>query len=326
MAPSKLRAIRIVKVHPTKLREFAAKKKSPRKTKGGHHAPGAAPIAPGFKPRPDLNLQQFRGKTVQALSFTNVYLGSSAWADSDIANIDQSLSAAMSDPTLNNVIAQYFSGPITSTFLGSRRSTAPVDATYTRDSVSQTLNQLVSSGQLAGVDFPNAVINLLLPPGTILDTTASAGVGDLDDKDSSLNGLGGYHGSHVAPDGTVIYFAAAVYSEQKGNETNGIPIWPDSWKNVVATLYHELNEARTDADVEDAMRKNNNDLLGWYSTSANGEIGDIPIAEAGNDLHAVFVEVTLASGLTAPVQLMWSNAAGGPGEPFASVGAHQPMH
>jgi hypothetical protein len=207
----------------------------------------------------------------------------------DIANIDQSLAAGMSDPTLNNVIQQYFQGPITSTSLPSRRSDAPVDATYTRDSVSRTLDQLYSSGQLAAVDFPNVVINLLLPPGTILDTTAAGGVGDLDDKDSSLQGLGGYHGSHVAPDGTVIYFAAAVYSQQTNSQTNGIPVWPDSWKNVVATLYHELNEARTDADVEEAMRRNNDNLLGWYSQSG-GEIGDIPINEAGNDLHSVFVE------------------------------------
>ena len=35
---------------------------------------------------------------------------------------------------------------------------------------------------------------------------------------------------------------------------NGIPVFDRPWKNVVATLYHELNEARTDADVEDAIR------------------------------------------------------------------------
>jgi hypothetical protein len=37
-----------------------------------------------------------------------------------------------------------------------------------------------------------------------------------------------------------------VFSE--GN--NGIPAFDESWKNVVATFYHELVEARTDADVE----------------------------------------------------------------------------
>jgi len=83
MGPSRSRATRIVKVHPTK-----------RSTR-----------------RPDLNLQTFRGKTVQALSFTNVCLGSSAGADS---------------------------------FLVGRRSNALVDATFTRNSASQTLNPLTS--------------------------------------------------------------------------------------------------------------------------------------------------------------------------------------
>jgi hypothetical protein len=142
-------------------------------------------------------------------------------------------------------------------------------------------------------------------------------VGDLDDKDSSLEGLGGYHGSHVADGGTTIYFAAAVYSQTTAKGHNGIPVWPDSWKNVVATLYHELSEARTDADVEAVNRTSNNNLLGWYSTKG-GEIGDIPITQAGNDLQSVFVEVALQSGQSAPIQLMWSNAAEGPGEPFTT--------
>src|SRR5579864_8615443 len=116
MAPSKSIRIRIVKVHPDKLREFSAKKVPPRRPKVNHPAPGAAPIAPGFSPQPSLDLQYFSGKTIPALSFTNIYLGSPGWVDSDITNIDQALAAAMSDPTLNNVIQQYYSAPITSAF------------------------------------------------------------------------------------------------------------------------------------------------------------------------------------------------------------------
>jgi hypothetical protein len=36
-----------------------------------------------------------------------------------------------------------------------------------------------------------------------------------------------------------------------------IVVFDQPWKNVVATFYHELNEARTDADVEDAIRAGN---------------------------------------------------------------------
>jgi hypothetical protein len=304
----------IVKVHPEKLRTFLA---SPRKK----HPPRQAgqPIAPGFKPDRSYALKNHNGKTIQSLSFTNVYLRVGDWAPADMANIDAALAAAMSDPKLNDVIQQYFgSQPISTTFLGSKKSDAPVPATFDRDSVSSSLDQFYNAGQLAGIDFPNTVVNLLLPPGIILDTTGAGALrkgGDADDKDSSLQGLGGYHGSHKTADGTTIYFAAAVYSQQTAKGTNGIPVWPDSWKNVVATLYHELNEARTDADVEQVNATGNNDLLGWYSQKG-GEVGDIPIELAGNDLQLVFVEETLQNGQIVPIQLMWSNAAAGPGVPF----------
>src|SRR4051794_3191069 len=70
------------------------------------------------------------------------------------------------------------------------------------------------------------------------------------------------------------------------------------WKNVVATFYHELIEARTDPDV-------NHSILGWYCDgkemppgsgfNIGGEIGDIPIliAErfANGDISKVFKDV-----------------------------------
>src|SRR5512142_2055630 len=66
------------------------------------------------------------------------------------------------------------------------------------------------------------------------------------------------------------YYAIGVYSEQLADgSTNGIPVFDAPWKNVVATFYHELNEARTDADVEDAIRAGNDPsatkFLGWVS-------------------------------------------------------------
>ncbi len=78
--------------------------------------------------------------------------------------------------------------------------------------------------------------------------------------------------------------------------------------------------ARKDNDsipVDSTDRNKDDKMLGWYSTSANGDIGDIPMNEAGANLRSVMVEVGLVSGGTAPIQLMWSNAVGGPEGPFA---------
>jgi hypothetical protein len=60
-------------------------------------------------------------------------------------------------------------------------------------------------------------------------------------------------------------------------------------------------------------------VLGWYAdVDGGGEIGDIPMNEAGEagNLRLVMVEVRLANGNTAPIQLMWSNAVAGPQGPF----------
>ena len=223
---------------------------------------------------------------------------------------------------------QYFpSVPAISTnFLGSAKVPGAVAGPFSRDSVNPAIASLIQNGALNGTDFDNTVICLLLPPGAILTTDAAGGIGKAvgkgkgkgeDDKDSSQEGLGGYHGScHIGANR--VYFAAGVYSQFINGQPNGIPVWPDSWKNIVATFYHELNEARTDPDVEESMRQNKDSLLGWYSTAQNGgEVGDIPMNEAGANLRSVMVEVGLVNGNTAPIQLMWSNSVGGPEGPFA---------
>jgi hypothetical protein len=300
----------IVKVDPEVLIALAGHKSVKRK------------IAPGFRAHKKLNLTNHGGKTIPNLSFRSFYVAGASWAASDIQNIDTALSGALADPHLNNVMLQYFPGAaaVPVAFAGSAKLPGTAPATFSRDDVNVVLSGLINDGTLAGTNFDTAVICLFLPPGSILTTDAAGGVGKLkgpDDKASSLQGLGGYHGScHIGAQR--VYFAVGVYSEFINGAPNGIPIWPDAWKNVVATFYHELNEARTDPDVEEAIRTNNDALLGWYSDAANGgEIGDIPINEAGSNLRAIMLEVTLANGQTAPVQLMWSNAVGGPEGPFA---------
>jgi hypothetical protein len=263
----------------------------------------------GFPANPSLNLQRYAGRTIEHLTFTHVYLGDAAWHPDDVHQIDWALPAAMRDSHLNNVLAQYFpDGEPTAAFAPSRILDGPLPNRVYRD----TVEGIVKTLDLSRFDLASTVFCLLLPRGVVLVDGVSTGHNGVD----SEHGLGGYHGSIHAKRKT-IYYAVAVYSEG----TNGIAVFPEAWKNTCAVFYHELCEARTDPDVEDAIHAGNSphadDLLGWYSPRG-GEIGDIPLEEAGANLTAVMKEVKLASGgKTVPVQLMWSNAVAGPEGPIA---------
>jgi len=282
--------------------------------------PQAEVIAPGFRPRPKLDLHDRGGKIIPDLIFTNFYVGGAAsWDPADIKNIDNNLSAAMSDQGLNNVLLQYFRGApaITSTFRPSTVLTGSKPTTVSQPDVEQMVRDLQGAGKLNGFDFGNTLLNFMLPRGTILTIGDGGGdqvpakssrrsSGEVEEKASSLEGLGGFHGSvQIGP--LILYYAVGVFSEG----ANGIVAFDQSWKNVVATFYHELNEARTDADVE-------TNQVAWVNNEVPGEeIGDIPMTLAGADLIKVMLEVPLSDGSgTVPIQLMWSNAVHGPEGPI----------
>src|SRR5439155_3493531 len=236
------------------------------------------------------------------------------------------------------VIAQYFSdGKPTTAFKPSRILEQRLPGRVYRDTVEGLVAALEGSNGLSGFDLASSVFCFMLPRGVVLvDGNTGEQRREKDDHEDaprhnpalaernealdSKHGLGGYHGSvhpkHGSRTGTG-YYAVAVYSESG----NGIVAFDRPWKSVCATLYHELCEVRTDPDVEDAIRAGNTpraaDYLGWYSPKG-GEIGDIPMEEAGEDLGAVMREVPLADGSgTVPIQLMWSNAVAGPEGPIA---------
>jgi hypothetical protein len=296
--------------------------------------PSPTEIAGGIKPSPTHDLIFHGGKIIKDLNFSNFYVGADEWPKSDMTNIDRSLAAAMSDADLNNVMVQYFDGPITSTFKGSTALPGPAPSIVSQGDVEALLTTLASQGRFDPFDPASTVFNFLLPPGTVLNTDAGS-TGGLDqataqaalkrgpiphdDEDDSLHGLGGYHGSVHVQSGKTFYYAVGVYSETRADGTeNGIPVFDAPWKNVVATFYHELNEARTDADVEDAIRAGNSGtkFLGWTSRQGE-ECGDFPVFEAGADLAKVFQEVPLTiGGGTVPVQFQYSNAVQGPEGPI----------
>lgn len=274
-------------------------------------------LAPGFRAEPGLDLRYLGGKTIPRLAFTDVYLGS--WDAAERTRLDRAIAAAMADPHLNNVLAQYFPGDtVGSTFAGSHSHPGSVPPRVYRDTVEAIVSELDRDGALAGLDLGASAVCLLLPEGAVLVDGDS---GDPGEHVDSTHGLGGYHGSVHLRRGKrgreAVYYAVAVYS--KG--ANGVVAFAEPWQNVCATLYHELCEIRTDPDVEDAIRAGATPgaerLLGWYSPHG-GEIGDVPMAEAQGMVDLVMKEVPLADGSgTVPIQLMWSNAVDGPEGPIS---------
>ena len=285
-------------------------------------------IAPGLPPTPAHDLIYHGGKTIPALTFTNFYIAGDSWQASDIQNIDWALAAAMTEPTLNNVMAQYFSAVPTSKFMSSQKLPGSGPANFSQGDVEQLVSQLSGQGKFSGFDLSSTVFNFMLPRGTVLNDDAlpggiqgghrvedrRRGVPEEEEADSR-HGLGGYHGS-VLVGGKAIYYAIGVYSEAANGQTNGIPVFDAPWKNVVATFYHELNEARTDPDVEQVINGGPSSLLGWTSRQGE-ECGDFPVFEA-NPLTEVFQEVPVAGGKTVPVQFQYSNDDHGPQGPVAS--------
>jgi len=311
----------------------------------GFHArksmPGTGAIAPGISPTPSHDLIFHGGRTIADLVFTNFFVGgSAAWKASDMQNIDKALAAAMSDVDLNNVMVQYYaSGHISSTSRPSQTLAGPPPRVFSQGDVESLVQELFTSGKLGGFDFPSTVFNFMLPSGAILNTDTAPTGGTTqphgkktdgvkkqslgEDEEDSTQGLGGYHGSvHVGSGSSakILYYAVGVFSENLPDGTvNGIPVFDQPWKNVVATFYHELNEARTDPDVEDAIRAGNDPaaekFLGWTSKQGE-ECGDFPVFEA-NPLAQVFKEVKLTDGSgTVPVQFQYSDAAHGPEGPI----------
>jgi hypothetical protein len=276
---------------------------------------------------PSYNLVYQGGKTIPHLTFTFTLLyvgGAGAWSGSDRANIDQAISGAMADRDLNNVVQQYFSGTIiTSAFHPSRVLSGSPPATVSQSNAEQIMSNLYQQGQLSGFDYSQTVFGLVLPSGTVLnDNSSSSGLSvralsaagaASTTSVSSLEGLGGYHDA-VQVGNTTLYYAIVVYAEHlSSGQDNGIVAFDQPWKNVVAALYHELNEARTDPDV--------NGTPGWISNPISDfggqsvEVGDAPVFEAGNNLSLVFREVPLVNGGTAPVQFLWSDDVSGPEGP-----------
>lgn len=308
---------------------------------------------------PAEDLRYRGGYIIPDLAFVNLYVGGDQyWNMAEVKLIDEAIAAAMSDRRLNNVMRQYFNNAeISCTAFPSHPLTGYKPELMTQGDVEYSLSYLYENGFLKNYDLSTTVFNFLLPPGTILNdetrrrattvtgrqnasafrrasstdsasrfsshaTTESAETPPLlavENESDSTMGLGGYHGS-IHKGQQTIYYSVDVYSERRSDgSTNGIPVFKESWKNIVATLYHELQEARTDPDVEDVIRNPTDpraeQWLGWVSNKGE-ECGDYPI-DAVKQLGSVVQEVPLADGSgMVPVQFQYSNAVHGPEGPI----------
>ncbi len=275
-------------------------------TKRGDAWASPSALAPGIAPASSADLVFRGGKVVPAMEFQNVYIGGkTSWTQSDVTSIDRAIDLAMKDKRLNNVMKQYF--PKTGIECQMRDSilhAGKKPAAMDESAVQAMVVALYDTGGLKKTDLDTCIFNLILPRGSTLSL----------DGASSLEGLGGFHGStHIVRGGKAItlYYSANVYSmELDAFRQNGIVAFPRPWQNVVATLYHELNEFRTDPDVSDAIANADNGFCGWTSKSGQ-EVGDQPIFKAGANLSLVFQEVQSTIGINLPIQFMYSNKVHG---------------
>lgn len=308
----------------------------------GDSRPNARPVAysaensAALPATPGEDLRYRGGKTIRDLTYINIYVGGpQAWAESDRKNIDWALNAAMIDPHLNHVLMQYFNDqPISANYRGSFLLNGYSPTRVTQSNMRQLVSSLDQMGSFSQLPAGSAAINFILPRGVVLEDPSLGSVQPPSgspipsaDEGNSLKGLAGYHGS-VKLGARTLYYSVAVYSERLPNgQTNGVPVFEVPWKDICATLYHQLQEIRTDPDSDDAISSGNQQYVGWASDRGE-EISDLPVKadSADGQLDQVFREVPLANGSArVPVQLMYSNAVHGPEGPIAQPHKGSPL-
>ena len=291
-------------------------------------------LAAGVPRTPEEDLKYRGGKTVRDLAYVNIFVGGKElWNPSDRENIDWAMEAALQDPNLNHVMMQYFDDqPISAEALGSFYLSGYKPKVVLQSNIRDVVTSLYKSGAFKGLPLTRTCINFLLPQGATLEDPNTARAEAIhkanpaipfEDEATSREGLGGYHGSvHLGAE--TVYYAVCVYSERRADGfTNGIPAFPEPWKSTAATFYHELQEFRTDADVDDAMEGRAN-ALGWTSDTGL-ECGDFPLSEAPT-LQSMFQDVPLSDGRgVVPVQFQYSNAVHGPEGPIDAPHRGKPL-
>lgn len=210
----------------------------------------------------------------------NIYLGdywNTAQGKSDAAHNDAFAADVMNSKYMD-VLKQYGVGH--GSFAGSSVMAGAAPKSVNESDIQAIVKKAIAAGGQSS--DPQAIHTVVLPPGTVL-TDGSA---------TSLQGLGGYHGSYKGADGKPVYYAAIVYGQgQNGIDFNGKP-----QDNISVTESHEWAEACTDPDVNSPI---SGKKLGWYNDN-QGEVGDEAI-------NALPLSQTTGTVDGYAVQKEWSN-------------------
>jgi hypothetical protein len=136
-------------------------------------AAGTGPIiVPGIEPTPEHDLHNRGGKTIVDLHYVNVFVGD-RWDDGDIERINGALRAAMSDSSLNEIMAQYLGGSsVSAAFEGATTIPGPGPTVVSQGDIEALVARSFQKGRFDGADLSNTIFNFMLPPGTLLNTDA----------------------------------------------------------------------------------------------------------------------------------------------------------
>src|SRR5258708_6478090 len=114
-------------------------------------------LAPGLPPTPAHDLIYHGGRTIPSLTYASLYVGGDGWGADDIRSIDAALAGAMTEPTLNNVMAQYFTAVPVTLPKPSRLLPGAAPARMSQGDLEALLTELMSKGQLGGFDYKSTV-------------------------------------------------------------------------------------------------------------------------------------------------------------------------
>ena len=288
-------------------------------------------------------LKHRSGRTLPDLKYKVFYYGR-AWEKQEGSplnnphaeareNIDRFVALAMNDCELNKVLAQYFDGQkitgeaLTSEIIYDDERGLPPNVPFNENDIRRIIRKIAGSNKVP--ELATTAINIVLPQGMSLEilgldeqerqagTTVEHGVPR--DTPNYSSGIAGYHGSVVVDAvGTEVLYSVVAWSD--GSIGIPIPGW-EGWENVAAILYHELQEIRTNPDVDRAVRSGESRHIGWNTDPMDGpdeidcrEIADLPLIVSGREPQRAFsrVEVECPDGTKAqvPIQAIWSNHHG----------------
>lgn len=250
------------------------------------------------------------------------------------AKIDVAIAAAVLDADLNKILSQYlFEKPVIATPLPSEvlandaRGLSP-NVPFNESDIRRIVNSLARDGSLDGLDLEITALNIVLPRGMTLEIIGIDGaecpVGTIlmqgvpDDSPNYSTGTAGYHGTvPIVLKGQKVEVLYSVVVWSDGSIGIPVPGW-EGWENIAATLYHELQEIRTNPYVDCAVRTGEVKYVGWNSEPIEGpdghdfrEIADLPLLIHHDAQHEAFMRVSVMAAdgtmMAVPIQRLWCN-------------------